>query len=396
MFRSCLTLACVMTIALSQSPLCQARGGGGGFHGGGGGFHGGGFGGGGFGGGGFGGGGFGGRGDFGGGGFGGRGDFGGGYRGGGFDGYRGGAGGYRPGELGGGARGDLGHAETFRNPYVNHGAHTGLPSDFGFGHVGARGYAAAGHYTHPFTPGSMAARGRDVRNNFWHHDWYNHDWWRNHPGAWFAAGWGLGTAWNWATWPALGAWYGWGNVQPIYYDYGNNITYDDDQVYYGDQPVASAQQYYDQASNLATSAPPDKGKDDEWQPLGVFGLVQGDQSDTSAVFQLAVNKSGAIGGNFADMLSGSNLVVHGAVDQKTQRAAWTVGDNKQTVYEAGIYNLTQEEAPVLVHYGSDRTQQWTLVRLKQPEGQNADSGDAPRANDGDSTATPPPPSPSEF
>jgi len=59
--------------------------------------------------------------------------------------------------------------------------------------------------------------------------------------------------------------------------------------------------------------------------------------------------------------------VHGAVDSKTQRAAWTVGDNTTTVYETGIYNLTKEQTPVLVHFGKDRTQQWLLVRMQQPE-----------------------------
>lgn len=392
MFRATVTLLCAVAVSVSQMQPCAARGGGGGFHGGGGGFHGGGFGGGGFGGGGYrGGGGYGGGGYRGGGFDGGYhgGGFDGGYRGGGFEGgYHGGEGGYRAGGFDAG-RGDFGHAATYHNPYVGHGAHANLPTDFGFGHLGARDFTTAGHYTHPFTANTMAARGRDVRNNFWHHDWYNHNWWNNHPGAWFAAGWGLGTAWSWATWPAIGSWYGWGNVQPIYYDYGNNISYQDDQVYYGDQPVASADQYYQQAADLATSNPPDKGKDDEWKPLGVFGLVQGDQADTSAVFQLAVNKTGAIGGNFADMLTGSNLVVHGAVDQKTQRAAWTVGDNKETVYEAGIYNLTQQEAPVLVHYGKERTQQWTLVRLKQPEGQDATTAD------GDSTPPAPAPEPDD-
>jgi len=67
------------------------------------------------------------------------------------------------------------------------------------------------------------------------------------------------------------------------------------------------------------------------------------------------------------MLTGSNLKVQGSVDKQTQRAAWTVGDNKDTIYEAGIYNLTKDEAPVLVHFGKDRTQQWMLVRLKQPD-----------------------------
>jgi hypothetical protein len=103
-----------------------------------------------------------------------------------------------------------------------------------------------------------------------------------------------------------------------------------------------------------------------------------------------------VGGNFADMLSGSNLVVHGAVDQKTQRAAWTVGDNKDTVYEAGIYNLTKEEVPVLVHYGKERTQQWTLVRLKQPEGQDgAAQDDASQADTPAPSAEPAPPTPDD-
>ena len=38
-----------------------------------------------------------------------------------------------------------------------------------------------------------------------------------------------------------------------YYDYGENVTYDDGTVYYGDQPVASAEQYYAQAGQIADS-----------------------------------------------------------------------------------------------------------------------------------------------
>jgi hypothetical protein len=82
--------------------------------------------------------------------------------------------------------------------------------------------------------------------------------------------------------------------------------------------------------------------------------------------QLAVNKAGAVGGNYWDTVSGTSVPIHGAVDKKTQRLAWTVGDNKDTVGETGIYNLTKDEAPALIHLGKDKTQQWTLVRLKQP------------------------------
>ena len=154
---------------------------------------------------------------------------------------------------------------------------------------------------------------------------------------------------------------------PIYYDYGTNIVYIDNEVYYGDEQVATAPQYYDQATEIASSDQDSSGDEGEWKPLGVFGLVQGEQAAASAVFQLATNKDGAIGGNFCDMLTGSTLKVHGAVDKKTQRAAWTVGDNKTTVYDTGIYNLTKDEAPLLVHFGKLRTEQWMLVRLKQHE-----------------------------
>ncbi len=361
MFKTATTIVTALSLLACAAEPCLARGGGG-FHGGGGfgGFHGGGFGGG------FGGGGFH-PGGFGGGGFGGAG-----FR---PDGF-GGAGGFRPGGLDGGIGGfDRGAGAGRLNDFGRDGLagdralgdHARLPSDFGFGHAGARNYLPAGNITHAWSQNMMGQRGNTVRNNFWNHNYFNRGWWNNHPGAWFAAGWGLGTAWGWTAWPALGGWYGWGSVDPIYYNYGSNVVYNGDEVDYGDQPIASADEYYQQAADIANDGPSTNPDEGQWAPLGVFGLVQGEQASASAVFQLATSKEGAIAGNFSDMLSGNTLQVHGAVDQKTQRAAWTVGDNKDTIYEAGISNLTKDEAPVLVHFGKDRTQQWLLVRLKQPD-----------------------------
>ena len=246
----------------------------------------------------------------------------------------------------------------------------GLPTDgaFGRGWGGAAGYGAFGHATVAWSGGVAAARGAAVRNSFGNYGTFGAGWYGAHPGAWAAAGWAAGAAWNVAAWPAVGAWCGWGNsVQPVTYQYGDNITYQGDQVYYGDQPVATADQYYQQASTLAQSAPPPDPQSTDWMPLGVFSLVQGDQSDSSNMFELAINKSGAIAGNYYSALAGSTLPVHGSVDKKTQRVAWTVGDNKATVYDAGISSLTKDEAPVLLHFGKDRTQQGMLVRLKKPE-----------------------------
>jgi len=43
------------------------------------------------------------------------------------------------------------------------------------------------------------------------------------------------------------------------------------------------------------------------------------------------------------------------------------------VAETGLYNLTNDEVPVLVHFGADRVEDRTLVRLKQPEEQGQPS-----------------------
>ena len=70
-----------------------------------------------------------------------------------------------------------------------------------------------------------------------------------------------------------------------------------------------------------------------------------------------------IRGNYYNALSDANLPVYGSVDQRTQRAAWTIGDRKEPAFEAGIANLTKSETTMLVHLGKGRTQQWTLVRI---------------------------------
>jgi hypothetical protein len=226
--------------------------------------------------------------------------------------------------------------------------------------------ASVGYHQTEAVNGSVyAARGATVRSSYNGYGMYGADWHAANPGAWAVAGWKPGYAWTPAAWPMVGASLGWSGVQPVSYDYGTNVTYQGNQVYYGTQPVATAEGYYQQASILAGSAPaPDQSGD--WLPLGVFALVQKEQSDPHYVMNLAINKSGAIGGNYSDLVSGTTVPIQGAVDKKTQRAAWTVGKNKNTVCETGLYNLTKDEAPALIHMGKDKTQQWLLVRLKQP------------------------------
>ena len=96
-------------------------------------------------------------------------------------------------------------------------------------------------------------------------------------------------------------------------------------------------------------------------------MVQGEEKTSNHIFQLAVNKQNVVRGNYYDAVTDSTALVFGSVDPKTQRAAWTVGDRKTPVFEAGIANLTKDETTMLVHYGKDRSQQFTLIRIEDPE-----------------------------
>lgn len=166
----------------------------------------------------------------------------------------------------------------------------------------------------------------------------------------------------------MSTWFVWSGGAPIYYDYGSNVYYDNNVVYVNDQPVGTAQQYAESAIQLADVTPPAESADVEWLPLGMFAVTT-DEKTTEAVmyFQLAVSKEGIIGGTYHNSSSGSTQPVQGSVDRKTQRAAWSVGDKSSIVLETGIYNLTQDETPVLVHFDKDRVQTWFMVRLPPPE-----------------------------
>jgi hypothetical protein len=81
---------------------------------------------------------------------------------------------------------------------------------------------------------------------------------------------------------------------------------------------------------------------------------------------VALDKAGAIRGNYYDHVSDATAPVSGAVNKKDQRAACRVGANKSLVVETALHNLTQDRSTALVHYGPDRTQQFVLVRFKEP------------------------------
>ena len=193
--------------------------------------------------------------------------------------------------------------------------------------------------------------------------------WRNNP---YWARWRITRPYRWATWAALTGWFGWRATNSgVYYDYGGNVYYDYGSVYIDDQPVATYDEYAEQAESIAATgnetleAAPD---DEQWMSLGVFALADQEDGDPTMFFQLAVAKDGTIAGTYYNTQSEQTLPVQGAVDAETQRAAWTIGDNSETVFETGIYNLTQDETAVLIHFTQEqRDETWLLVRMDEPD-----------------------------
>lgn len=198
-------------------------------------------------------------------------------------------------------------------------------------------------------------------------DWYRNTWqhgyfWR-YPtnNQWF---W-----WTFATAPLLNNWLAWNVATPLYYNYGDNFTYDNGLVYYNQQPLGQYDVYINQATQLAQSGAQElaSAANVEWLPMGVFALTQNDQADPTMFMQLALTKSGLVGGTYRNTITNEALTVSGRVDPKTQRAAWILGDNTSLTMEAGIYNLTQNQTPVLLHWGAEQTQTWLLTRIPAPQ-----------------------------
>jgi hypothetical protein len=108
--------------------------------------------------------------------------------------------------------------------------------------------------------------------------------------------------------------------------------------------------------------------------LGTFALSENEtDKDPARVLQLAVDKDGIVSGSMYNKNTKQLYAVQGRVDKDTQRVAFTIGDAKDVVFETGIYNLTQQQTPVLAH-GDGREEVYLLLRLEQP---NADGTTAP-------------------
>lgn len=86
-----------------------------------------------------------------------------------------------------------------------------------------------------------------------------------------------------------------------------------------------------------------------------------------------MNKEGIIKGTYYNTSTDSTRPIKGRVDKKTQGVAWTFADGKNTdiIMETGLYNLTQDQTEALIHFGKDKTQKWTMIRLEQSKDKKA-------------------------
>jgi len=237
------------------------------------------------------------------------------------------------------------------------------------GAQGAAVGAAAANLNSPALSGAAGAvTGYGaVRNSFDQPNMYSGQWYGAHPGVWAPTGWAAGAAWAPTSWGTVAGLYGYGNNAPVNYDYGGSVNYQNGNVVVNGQSVGTAAEFSQQAADLASSGvQADTSATEQWLPLGVFAMVRNENQHPQLIVQMAINEQGILRGNYTDEVTEHTLPIHGAVDKTTQRAAWTVGDNKQTVMEAGLSNLTQNEAPALIHKNG-KTDHWILVRLEQPK-----------------------------
>ena len=183
----------------------------------------------------------------------------------------------------------------------------------------------------PFHPGWWAG-GPGVRPPIYH-PWYR-------PGGW--------GRWHWWAGATVGALTGWfvGSAwsRPVYYNYGGggNVYYESNTVYVDGSEYCSADEYYQQAEQIAESVPEyseDQAEQLEWLPLGVWAVTQEGVTDSNRLIQLAVNKEGVIAGTYYNETTSSSIPIEGSVDQGNAACCVATARRKELQYRHGNGDL---------------------------------------------------------
>jgi hypothetical protein len=217
--------------------------------------------------------------------------------------------------------------------------------------------------------GDRADQIRDELRNEFDDNHLFEDFWYDHPHAYYHFQQNP-VFWTWATFNTVAAFMPWNWGTGAYYDYGTggNCYYEGETVYENGEAIP-ADEYAAQAEEIATSAPQVEDPDAlEWLPLGVFALAKDGDADVAPnlFLQLAVSKEGIIAGTFQNKTTDQTESIEGMVDQKSQRAAWTIVGKNTPIMETGIANLTENETRALVHFADGTTQTWVMLHLEKP------------------------------
>ncbi|MBA3721431.1 MAG: hypothetical protein H0W88_03420 [Parachlamydiaceae bacterium] len=182
----------------------------------------------------------------------------------------------------------------------------------------------------------------------------------------------VGTGANWwgrAAWPTLAGWGAWGWSTPYYYDdagYGYALSTADSNYTYPYSTTTTPNQSFPTQVAQGTQNTSSAGGD--WLPLGVFavGSNASAAAQSNRFIQLAISRSGEIAGVLYNSTTDAAQDLTGKVDTNSQKAYWSLSNRTDSpIASTGMYNLTEDQTPINVHFADGSDQIWTLVRLQQ-------------------------------
>lgn len=174
--------------------------------------------------------------------------------------------------------------------------------------------------------------------------------------------------WRPATWATLATWGAWRWSTPYYYDDGGYTyplsTTDSAYAY----PSSTTETYSEPLQTQSAPIDPNTAStNEEWLPLGVFAVANNANAAayTNRFIQLAINRSGEIAGVLYNSTTDTAQDITGMVDPTSQKTYWSMANRTDSpIASTGIYNLTEDQTPINVHFSNGSDQTWTLVRLQ--------------------------------
>lgn len=170
------------------------------------------------------------------------------------------------------------------------------------------------------------------------------------------------------------------NYRPAYFDYRGNLWRGVGAVELGRWINLNSQPYYygydgdwgpsSYVINLAqTQVVTNQDvavNSSNWMPLGVFSVSKnGDSIASPNMFiQLALSKNGDIAGSYYNTTTNQVYELEGGIDPQSQRAFWKIADNPESPFvETGLFNLTQNVAPIRVYFQNGEIKEYLLIRV---------------------------------